>query len=127
MSTSKVSKCSFSTLYKFEETISSATMTAQHTSPDKAEPKKKKGEKKILHLAGKQLSYCTGNSLGTYVKSSYSNFHMLVTNLRIFKFYHFSDILFIFSIEIMQIRDIYPEIRPRYSDTNHTYLVVLIP
>lgn len=27
----------------------------------------------------------------------------------------------------MQIRDIYPEIRSRYSDTNHTYLVVLIP
>lgn len=42
MSTSEVSKCSFLTLYKFEETISSATMTAQHTSPDKAEPKKKK-------------------------------------------------------------------------------------
>lgn len=40
-------------------------MAAQLTSPDKAEPKEKKGENKIPHLAGKQLSYCTGNRLGT--------------------------------------------------------------
>lgn len=41
--------------------------------------------------------------------------------------YHYSDILIIFSIEIMQIRDNFPKIRSSYSETNHSYLVILIP
>lgn len=42
-------------------------MAAQHTSPEKAEPKrkKKKGMKKTPRLAGDQWSYCTGNRLET--------------------------------------------------------------
>lgn len=86
--------------------------------------KGKKGERK-RPFSGDQLSYCVDNRLENLMVSktpSIHSFQILVTNFR--NIWTASlDFLITFSIEMMQIRDNFPEIRWNYSENNHTDLV----